>query len=134
MTMSSIEKNVRCKLNHIGSNIQKARVAAGLTQTQLGEALGWNQPTVNVLENGGRANILLSQLQQIAGRLEIDVNQLLKAPESKPIQTRRGEGFSPLKVESYRTGLGETKEEFIDSVLERFYPSEYASGGCPAVC
>ena len=56
----------------IGDNIRQARLAAGLTQKQLGEKAGIAEPTIRRYELG-KLNPKLSTLQKIATALGVSV-------------------------------------------------------------
>lgn len=65
----------------VGAYVRELREGAGLTQTELGEVIGLDQPAVARLEKGERA-ISALQLVQLAERFGVDENTILKREES----------------------------------------------------
>jgi transcriptional regulator with XRE-family HTH domain len=65
----------------VGARIRELREGAALSQAQLGEIVGLDQPAVARLEKGERA-ISALQLVQLAERFGIDENTILKNEES----------------------------------------------------
>lgn len=76
--------------NEIGKRIATARLASGLTQTDLGEAISLSRTSITNIE-GGRQKILIHTLFDIAAALHVDVKELLPQPtDSTETMTRRG--------------------------------------------
>lgn len=67
-------------------NVRRLRRAKGWTQDALAGALGVEQGAVSLIENG-RANPTLQVLEQIAGELEVRVQELFE-PEPKARKSR----------------------------------------------
>jgi transcriptional regulator with XRE-family HTH domain len=65
----------------VGAYIRELREGAGLTQAELGEVIGLDQPAVARLEKGERA-ISAVQLVQLAERFGVNENTILKREES----------------------------------------------------
>jgi transcriptional regulator with XRE-family HTH domain len=65
----------------VGAYVRELREGAGLTQAELGEVIGLDQPAVARLEKGERA-ISALQLVQLAERFGVDENTILKREES----------------------------------------------------
>ena len=59
----------------LGFNVRKAREKAGLTQEQLGKAIGLTHATINRLENG-KQNVTLDVLEKISKHLKIETYSL----------------------------------------------------------
>lgn len=73
------------KDSEIGERLKEARIAKGLTQTELAQKLGVGQSAVGKWERGIVTNIKRSMIQQIAAAL--DISPLLVVgiiPETKP--------------------------------------------------
>jgi signal transduction histidine kinase/transcriptional regulator with XRE-family HTH domain len=66
-------------LESLGSFIRGRRQALGLTQTQLGERLGWMQERVSILENGKYGMPSLPALARLAIACEVPLMQILRA-------------------------------------------------------
>jgi transcriptional regulator with XRE-family HTH domain len=66
----------------LGAAITAARMAAGLSQEQLGELTGLEQAAVSRIESGHR-KIESIELLSIARALRIDLNELLAAAETR---------------------------------------------------
>ncbi len=65
-------------LDNIGKLIQETRLARGLTQTELAEALGTSQSAVNRIEKGGQ-NISLEMIARIGEVLSSEIVRLNKS-------------------------------------------------------
>lgn len=66
-----------------GSNLKAARIKAGLSQKDLGAAVGIAQAYVSQVEAGGR-NIGLDLAEALAGAVGKSVRDLLKPSRSRP--------------------------------------------------
>jgi transcriptional regulator with XRE-family HTH domain len=88
MTISSEE---RAFFVAMGERITKLRKAHNLTQTQLAEALGVTQQTVQAYEAGSR-RIPVSALPMVARTLSVSLMELFgeEPPQDKPAKRRRG--------------------------------------------
>lgn len=75
----------------IGENVRSLRAAAGLTQAQLGEAVGMAVPHVSRLEKGGHLPSLRT-LNRVANALGVTVCRLTERPPpaARPGRGRRG--------------------------------------------
>lgn len=74
------------KDSEVGEKLKEARIAKGLTQTELAQKLGVGQSAVGKWERGVVTNIKRSMIQQIASAL--DISPLLVVgiiPETKPV-------------------------------------------------
>jgi transcriptional regulator with XRE-family HTH domain len=73
----------------IGQRIREAREAKGLSQEELGEALGYTATAISYFEGGSR-KVRLEDLQRIAQILDIDLEYLLPPAEEKssPVDVR----------------------------------------------
>lgn len=61
---------------HLGMLIRQARVAMGLTQTELANRIGIRQNTYSAME--GAANVSLTNLRRVAKALEIPADWILR--------------------------------------------------------
>ena len=64
-------------MDTLGKRVRAARVAAGLTQAALGEALGVSHTQIARWETG-RAEPRIAALLKLAAALVVEVNQLIK--------------------------------------------------------
>ena len=62
------------------SNIEKARLARGLTQEQVAKAIGVSRPTYINIENGKR-ELTVSQAEMLAAVLRVSVEDLLDSAD-----------------------------------------------------
>lgn len=63
----------------LGNLTRDRRKALGMTQTQLGQRLGWAQERVSILEHGTYGMPSLSQLSRLAHALEMSLGEVLHA-------------------------------------------------------
>src|SRR5947209_3356665 len=66
-------------LESLASDIRGRRQALGLTQTQLGQRLGWMQERVSILENGKYGMPSLPALARLAIACEVPLMEILRA-------------------------------------------------------
>lgn len=66
-------------LESLGNYIRGRRQALGLTQTQLGQRLGWMQERVSILENGKYGMPSLPALARLAVACEVPLMEILRA-------------------------------------------------------
>ncbi len=66
---------------HLGENLRKRRKSLKLTQESFAQRCGLHRTYVGAIERGER-NITLSTLASIAAALQIQPQNLLKAPKS----------------------------------------------------
>lgn len=66
-------------LAHLGDTIRQRRRRLGLTQTALGDRLGWTQERISLLENGRYGLPSLPALSQIAQALNAGLDEILAA-------------------------------------------------------
>src|SRR5579859_7564814 len=66
-------------LESLGSYIRARRQALGLTQTELGQRLGWMQERVSILENGKYGMPSLPALARLAIACEVPLMEILRA-------------------------------------------------------
>ncbi len=66
-------------LDNLGRYIRNRRQTMGLTQTQMGERLGWLQERVSILENGKYGMPSLPALARLAIALEVPLTEILTA-------------------------------------------------------
>ncbi len=79
-------------LSHIGANVRAARQKAGLTQEQLGEAIGVELRTIQRIE-AGRTKLGVETLVLLAEVLQVKPASLLKeveVPEVKKGRPKKG--------------------------------------------
>ena len=84
----------RGNLVALGSLARERRKELGLTQTELGDRLGWAQERVSLLENGKYGLPSLPQLCRLADGLELSFDDLLRTIGLEPVNghaTERGE-------------------------------------------
>lgn len=67
----------------IGERIKKAREKAGLTQSQLGEMLGYSAMGISYLEKGLR-KIKIEHLEKIAEKLKVNISYFLEPVSPAP--------------------------------------------------
>ena len=68
-------------MNTFGSNVYKYRKAAGLTQEELAQRLGYkNKASIGKIENGN-SEVLVSMALRIARELNVDIMLLLRKDE-----------------------------------------------------
>ncbi len=82
-----MDEDDRKLLRRVGRRIAELRVEGGETQEQFAERYGASVKYVQAVE-GGRENLTLLTLRDVAATLEVDVEELLVAPRS--LQARRG--------------------------------------------
>lgn len=71
----------------IGENIKKARVNAGIKQSELGKMLGITAATVSAFETN-KTNIKQSTIERIAAALDVDAEELcadMRSPNVKVV-------------------------------------------------
>ena len=73
----------------IGETIKQARIAAGLTQVELGKRLGLSKATVSQYENG-KHNPKIETLQRIAAALGAEIGERLGLTEASVSQYESG--------------------------------------------
>ena len=84
----------RGNLVALGSLVRDRRKELGLTQTDLGDRLGWAQERVSLLENGKYGLPSLPQLCRLADGLELPFDALLRSVGLESVNghaTERGE-------------------------------------------
>ena len=69
----------------IAQMIYDARIAAGLTQTQLADRIGTQQPVISQLENADYEGHSLSMLERIAEALKLKVELRLVPEDAQPV-------------------------------------------------
>lgn len=80
-------KDLRCK-NSFGQRVRKLRLASGMTQGQLGEAVGITKQGIQAIESG-RRDTTLPRIISIADFFDVDANYLLgrvQTPDSLVIE------------------------------------------------
>ena len=81
---------------HIGQQIKIARIAARMSQEQLGKAIGVSFQQVQKYENGLN-RVTGSRLQQLVDALDVPVEWFFRGrPKGKPNETPTNPGFEML--------------------------------------
>jgi transcriptional regulator with XRE-family HTH domain len=75
--------------NVLGTEVRRARVAAGLNQVELAARLGVSRSYVSNLE-AGRVNVTVGQLANIAGALKVGLEIRLPAVARERVHLREG--------------------------------------------
>lgn len=65
------------RLRILGLNIKFARLKAKISQEELAEKIGVSRETISMIENGNQ-NTSVIKILDIAGVLNIEINQLFK--------------------------------------------------------
>lgn len=98
-----------------GKRLAQSRQKQGLSQTQLGEILGFSQQTITALEKG-RRRVPVSALLPLAKTLGMSVNALLGEPAAKP--GKRGPA-PKLQQQLERLGrLPKNQQKFVSDMLD----------------
>ncbi|GMX66750.1 helix-turn-helix transcriptional regulator [Paenibacillus elgii] len=84
-------------LRFVGMKIKDLRKGAGLTQEELGEKAGFHTTYIGGLERGER-NINLSNLEQIASSLGVEVAELFSYAKKFKINSTKEESLQKLLV------------------------------------
>ena len=82
----------------LGERIRAVRKKKGLTQTELGNAVGVEIKTIHRWEKGERTP-RVEELKRLAKALNVDVNELLNGPAAKKIEINLIFGSMPEKGE-----------------------------------
>ena len=97
----------------IGKRIATARLASGLTQADLGEAISLSRTSITNIE-GGRQKILVHTLFDIAAVLHVDVKELLPQSLESTQTATQGRSLDSLDQaarvfieQTLRSGTGE---------------------------
>jgi transcriptional regulator with XRE-family HTH domain len=103
-----------------GRRLAELRKQRGMTQTDLGEALGLNQTAVASYEVG-RRRVPLSLLPDLANLLGVSAAELIEAPEpsGKPGPTPKLQ-----RQIDQVSQLPKGKQKFVSDFLETFLASE----------
>ena len=64
--------------------LKKLREAHGMTQTQIGDLMGYKQPTIAQMEK--RADLLLSTLRSYVGAMGGDLKLVATFPDHEPVE------------------------------------------------
>lgn len=102
----------------ISTNIKNARIAAGLTQSELANRIGMKQQTIQKYENGIIANIPSDKIEKIAKVLNCSPAYLMGWEENKIIEKIGGMPYNPTKkipiLGTISAGLPLYAEEHIE--------------------
>lgn len=102
----------------ISTNIKNARIAAGLTQSELANRIGMKQQTIQKYENGIIANIPSDKIEKIAKVLDCSPAYLMGWEENKVIEKIGGVPYNPTKkipiLGTISAGLPLYAEEHIE--------------------
>jgi len=104
-----------------GEKLKNARLQKGLTQTQLGNMLGYSAMAVSHFENAKRS---------IPARVEADLDRLLDfhAPKPRyhtvhsPSNLHRRERFNALVSDFKKNGFTEQQASFLINLMDGFVP------------
>lgn len=100
---------------NIGEKIKKARLAKGMTQSELGELLGIQKSAVAKYENGRVQNIKRSTLKRISAILDIPPSELIF--EKPRIAEEVLSNLSPKEIQLFNAIKALPVEEF-EKILE----------------
>ena len=106
------------RIQELGSQIRRARVARGLTQAQLAEAAGLSLSTLNQLENGVFPDLGVRRAQAILDLLGLTLTAQPAIQSRKPDFIRMACATASV---SFKTDLGE--EELIHALLTAKVPT-----------
>lgn len=100
---------------NIGEKIKKARLAKGMTQSELGELLGIQKSAVAKYENGRVQNIKRSTLKRISAILDIPPSELIfeKPRSAEDVLSN----LSPKEIQLFNAIKALPVEEF-EKILE----------------
>ena len=90
----SDNRHVPLDLREIGERLKAARVASGLTQEELGVAVGVTRAAVSQWE-AGQVQATLDKLQAAAARLQINLSRLLSGDETAAVKPRGRDRSTP---------------------------------------
>lgn len=111
-------------LEQLGQFVRQRRQELGLTQTQVGNRLGWAQERVSLLENGKYGMPALPQLARLSDALGLDIMELLRHTGIGELQTpQRNTQTARVQI----TGLRErmrTMVEAMEGVETRLHDAE----------
>ncbi len=109
----AISSDERAFFVALGARIAELRKTQGITQTQMAEALGASQQTINSYEVG-RRRIPVSALPPLARMLDTSIDELLLRKQSEKY------GLTPkLRQQMEHIGtLPSAKQKFITEILE----------------
>lgn len=94
--------------NSVGEQIKKARQAAGLTQVELGEKIGFSAMGLSYLENGQR-KAKIEDLKNIADALQISITYLLEPVAKIPVT------YSSMTYQRSTSETSEKQKEFQEA-------------------
>lgn len=100
------------RIQELGSEIRKARLARGLTQADLAAEAGISRKTVNLLENGLVGDLGVRKVLTVLQELGLELRLEPQAQPRKPDYLRMACTTASV---SYRSALGE--EELIRALL-----------------
>jgi len=112
-------------LRDLGRRIAEARKREGLTQAQLGKALGVSQQVVADYENGSR-HIPAWRLVRVADALGVDIMELLGRGRQAP--RKRGPTPKILKQLEAIAALPKDKRWFVEEVLTNILKGRAGAG------
>jgi len=88
-------------INRVGQRICKAREKAGLTQQQLGQAVGLTWVTISQIENGKRTQLNPDRIREIAKALGQTEAYIYDFRESNATAQLSGSEVSPVLAEAW---------------------------------
>ena len=74
--MEDADEHERGIVNHLGSRLREARIAAGLTQSQAGKLIGKFRETITEIERG-RRKVQISEIALLAKAYDVPVDSLV---------------------------------------------------------
>lgn len=105
------------RLQELGYEIRKARIARGLTQAQLAVAAGLSRTTLNQLENGLFPDLGIKKVQGVLGKLGMELSVRQAAEGNRPDFIRMACTTAGV---SLKTAL--TEDELVQALLSARIP------------
>lgn len=84
----------------VGANLRSIRRARGMSQQELGRAIGVHRTLIGAIERGNR-NLSLRSVERLAAKLDVDVRRLFDdrdQPLAPPVAFSGLSGIGPTKL------------------------------------
>ena len=118
------ERKEREVLKRIGQRLRSLRVEKGMTQLELGEALGVAQGTIGFYESGARS-MTISNAIQLADFFDVSVEYLLCQSDVRD-KTSVLQDFEDPDIRYIARGIKDRKEaEKLRKVAEALFPESF---------
>lgn len=114
-------------MNHVGELIKTARIAKGITQQELGDAVGVQKSAIAKYENGRVINIKRNVLQGLADTLDLDIASLVGDNNEAEDDTRIS--ATPKRLRDAMTAAGKKQVDLVrETGIDKASISSYLSG------